>query len=132
VRIAFARPRTGTAVISGEEARLARVFDNIVDNAISFSPKGGLVEICAAQVGATVTVSVDDDGPGVAPDAREAIFKRFHSIRPEEEGFGRHSGLGLAIAKAIVEGHDGEVKAEERHDGRPGAKFVIRFPGVNA
>jgi two-component system sensor histidine kinase ChvG len=132
VRIAFARPRTGTAVTMGEEARLARVFDNIVDNAISFSPKGGLVEICAARVGPTVTVSVDDEGPGVSPEAREEIFKRFHSIRPEEEGFGRHSGLGLAIAKAIVEGHDGQIQAEERHDRRPGAKFVIRFPGVNA
>ena len=132
VRIAFARPRTGTAVIMGEEARLARVFDNIVDNAISFSPKGGLVEICAARVGPTVTVSVDDEGPGVAPEARDAIFKRFHSIRPEEEAFGRHSGLGLAIAKAIVEGHDGEIRAEERHDRRPGAKFVVRLPGVNA
>jgi two-component system sensor histidine kinase ChvG len=119
-------------MILGEEARLARVFDNVVDNAISFSPHGGLVEICAARVDSTVTVSVDDEGPGVAPEAREAIFKRFHSIRPEEEDFGRHSGLGLAIAKAIVEGHDGQIQVEERHDGRPGAKFVIRFPGVDA
>jgi two-component system sensor histidine kinase ChvG len=132
VRIAFARPRIGTAMILGEEARLARVFDNVVDNAISFSPHGGLVEICAARVDSIVTVSVDDEGPGVAPEAREAIFKRFHSIRPEEEDFGRHSGLGLAIAKAIVEGHDGQIQVEERHDGRPGAKFVIRFPGVDA
>lgn len=132
VRIAFARPRTGTAVVLGEDSRLARVFDNIVDNAISFSPAGGLVEICAARVGQEVTVSIDDDGPGIAEDAREAIFKRFHSIRPEEEGFGRHSGLGLAIAKAIIEGHDGRIRAEGRHDGRSGAKFVISFPGVNA
>jgi two-component system sensor histidine kinase ChvG len=130
VRIAFARPRAGTAVIIGEESRLARVLDNIVDNAISFSPPGGLVEIAAARIGGEVMVSVNDEGPGVPEDAREAIFNRFHSMRPEGEAFGRHSGLGLAIAKAIVEGHDGRIGVEDRHDGRNGTQFVIRFPGV--
>jgi two-component system sensor histidine kinase ChvG len=79
-----------------------------------------------------VIVSIEDEGPGVPKPAREAIFNRFHSIRPEGEAFGRHSGLGLAIAKAIVEGHDGSVRVEDRHDGRTGARFVIRFPGVTA
>jgi two-component system sensor histidine kinase ChvG len=130
--IAFARPRVGTAVIMGEESRLARVFDNIVDNAISFSPEGGLIEICAVHLGEEVIVTIEDEGPGVPEAAREAIFNRFHSIRPEGEAFGRHSGLGLAIAKAIVEGHDGRIAAEDRRDGRPGARFVIRFPGVSA
>jgi two-component system sensor histidine kinase ChvG len=63
---------------------------------------------------------------------REAIFNRFHSIRPDGEAFGRHSGLGLAIAKAIVEGHDGRIEVGDRHDGRTGARFVLRFPGVFA
>lgn len=130
VRIAFARPRVGSAVVMGEESRLARVFDNIVDNAISFSPEGGLVEIAAVHAGSNVLVSVEDEGPGIPETAREAIFNRFHSIRPEGEAFGRHSGLGLAIAKAIVEGHDGRIWVEDRFDGRPGARIVIRFPGV--
>jgi two-component system, OmpR family, sensor histidine kinase ChvG len=128
-RLAFARPRLGSAVVMGEQSRLARALDNIVDNAISFSP-GGLVEIAATKLGEAVIVSVEDEGPGVPPAAREAIFNRFHSIRPEGEAFGRHSGLGLAIAKAIVEGHDGRIMVEDRHDGRPGARFVIRFPGT--
>jgi two-component system sensor histidine kinase ChvG len=132
VKIAFARPRVGTAVLLGEEARLARVVDNIVDNAISFSPPGGLVEIAAASIEGEVVISVEDDGPGVPADARQAIFNRFHSIRPEGEAFGRHSGLGLAIAKAIVEGHDGRISVEDRHGGRGGARFVIRFPGAPA
>ena len=130
VRLAFARPRAGTAVIMGEESRLARVFDNVVDNGISFAPAGSLVEIAAASIDGQVIVSVEDEGPGVPPPAREAIFNRFHSIRPEGEAFGRHSGLGLAIAKAIVEGHDGRIDAETRHDGRMGARFVICFPGA--
>ena len=128
VRIAFARPRTGTAVVMGEESRLARIIDNIVDNAISFSPEGGLVEIAATGVSGNVVVSVEVEGPGVPEPIREATFNRFHSIRPEGEDFGRHSGLGLAIARAIVEGHDGRIHVEDRHDGRTGARFVISFP----
>ncbi|HVQ08321.1 MAG TPA: ATP-binding protein [Allosphingosinicella sp.] len=129
--IAFARPRVGTAVMMGDESRLARLIDNLVDNAISFSPPGGLVQVGAVRLGDEVVISVQDEGPGVPGDAREAIFNRFHSIRPEED-FGRHSGLGLAIARAIVEGHGGRIEIEDRHDGRTGARFVVRFPGVSA
>jgi two-component system, OmpR family, sensor histidine kinase ChvG len=132
VTIAFARPRAGSAVIMGDASRLARAIDNVVDNAISFAPPGSLVELAAARVEEEVVVSVEDEGPGVPQEARQAIFNRFHSIRPEGEAFGRHSGLGLAIAKAIVDGHDGRIAAEDRRDGRTGARFVIRFPGVTA
>lgn len=131
VTLAFARPRFGTAVVMGDENRLARVLDNLVDNAISFSPEGGLVELAATSTD-RVTVSIEDEGPGVPAEAREAIFNRFQSMRPEGEDFGRHSGLGLAIAKAIVEGHDGRISVESRHDGRSGARFVISFPGLPA
>lgn len=127
--IAFARPRAGTATVMGDESRLARLIDNLVDNAISFSPPGGLVEISAARVGEEVVIGIQDEGPGVPGDEREAIFNRFHSIRPEED-FGRHSGLGLAIARAIVEGHNGRIEIEDRDDGRSGARFVVRFQGA--
>jgi two-component system sensor histidine kinase ChvG len=132
VRIAFARPRKGSAIVSGDVTRLTRAIDNLVDNAISFSPPGGLVEIGAAQLDGEVLVSVEDEGPGVPESLRAAIFRRFHSLRPESEEFGRHSGLGLAIAKATVEGHDGSIAVEDRYDGRPGARFVLRFPGSAA
>lgn len=127
-RIAFARPRARTAVVLGDESRLARAIDNIVDNAISFSPAGGLVEIGATRIDGEVVLAVEDEGPGVPEEARESIFRRFHSVRPSREDFGRHSGLGLAIARSTVEGHDGRVDVEERYDGRSGARFVLRFP----
>jgi len=130
VGIAFARPRVGTAVVLGDEGRLARAVDNLVDNAISFSPVGGVVEIAAAKIGAEVVLSVEDEGAGVPEEAREAIFERFHSVRPEGEGFGQHSGLGLAIARATVQGHNGSLATEGRRDGRPGARFVMRFPAA--
>jgi two-component system, OmpR family, sensor histidine kinase ChvG len=128
VRLAFARPHAGTAVVLGDGSRLTRVIENLVDNAISFSPPRGLVQIAATRDGDQVVVRIDDEGPGVPHDAREAIFNRFHSIRPEGEAFGRHSGLGLAIAKAIVEAHHGGIIVEERDDAASGARFVIRLP----
>ncbi|QNP46579.1 sensor N-terminal transmembrane domain-containing protein [Sphingomonas sediminicola] len=130
--LAFARPRRATAVVLGDANRLVRAIDNIIDNAISFSPPGGLVEIAAARVGDEVRIRIDDEGPGVPEEAREAIFNRFHSIRPEEEHFGRHSGLGLAIARAIVEGHDGEIDVQDRDDAPSGARFTITLPATEA
>jgi len=130
-RIAFARPRKDTAAVMGKPDRLARAINNIIDNAISFSPPGGLVEIAAARVGDEVRIRIEDEGPGVPPDLREAIFNRFHSVRPEGEEFGRHSGLGLAIARAIVEGHDGEIDVHDRDDAPSGARFTIRLPAAD-
>ncbi|HVL78845.1 MAG TPA: HAMP domain-containing sensor histidine kinase [Sphingomicrobium sp.] len=130
-RIAFARPRKASTVVIGEPGRLARAIDNIIDNAISFSPPGGLVEIAAICLGDQVLIRIDDEGPGVPPEAREAIFNRFHSVRPEGEDFGRHSGLGLAIAKAIVQGHDGEIDVQDRDDAPSGARFTIRLPAAD-
>ena len=129
-RIAFARPRRASAVVLGKPDRLARAINNIIDNAISFSPPGGLVEIAATRVGDKVLIRIDDEGPGVPDEAREAIFNRFHSVRPEGENFGRHSGLGLAIARAIVEGHDGEIDVQDRDDAPSGARFTISLPAA--
>jgi two-component system sensor histidine kinase ChvG len=125
VRLAFARPRRASAIVMGEPGRLARAIDNIIDNAISFSPPGGLVEIAATHVGDEIRIRIDDEGPGVPSELREAIFNRFHSVRPSAESFGRHSGLGLAIAHAIVEGHDGEIDVTDRDDAPSGARFTI-------
>lgn len=127
-RIAFARPRKASAVVMGKPDRLARAINNIIDNAISFSPPDGLIEIAAVRVGDEVRIRIDDEGPGVPEGAREAIFNRFHSVRPEGSAFGRHSGLGLAIARAIVEGHGGEIDVQDRDDAPSGARFTIKLP----
>jgi two-component system sensor histidine kinase ChvG len=132
VRIAFARPRAASAIVLAEPGRLARAIDNLVDNAISFSPAGGLVEVAVARVGDKVRIRIDDEGPGVPPEVREAIFNRFVSVRPEGDDFGRHSGLGLAIARAIVKGHDGEIDVADRDDAPSGARFTICLPAADA
>jgi two-component system, OmpR family, sensor histidine kinase ChvG len=130
-RLAFARPRTNSAVVMGKPDRLARAVNAIIDNAVSFSPAGGLVEIAVTRLGDEVRIRIDDEGPGVPQQAREAIFNRFHSVRPEGENFGRHSGLGLAIAQAIVNGHDGEIDVQDRDDAPSGARFIIKLPAAD-
>lgn len=129
---AFARPRRGVAVVMGEGTRLERVISNLLDNAVSFSPPGGLVRIEATQMRGRVLVRVIDEGPGVPLSEREEIFRRFHSARPEGEAFGQHSGLGLAIARTIVEGHQGTISVADRDDGAPGAVFEICLPAKDA
>jgi len=126
--IAFARPGRGVATVMGDDDRLERVFSNILDNAVSFSPPGGLIEILATPDAGEVVVQIADQGPGIPPEHRQNIFKRFHSDRPADEAFGKHSGLGLAIAKTIIEGHDGTINAIDRPDGQQGACFEIRMP----
>ncbi|MEQ8741978.1 ATP-binding protein [Parasphingorhabdus sp.] len=128
VHIAFARPAKDVARVMGDGGRLARVFGNLLDNAVSFSPAGGLVEILATPDGDEIVIHVADEGPGVRPEQREEVFQRFHSDRPDGETFGKHSGLGLAIAKTIVEGHQGTIRILDRPGGQSGACFEIRLP----
>lgn len=128
VRVAFARPYVDTAVVFGDPSRLARMIENVIDNAVSFSPPGGLVEVSAIGIEDIVLIAIEDEGPGVPPDKRESIFRRFHTDRPDAEEPERHSGLGLAIAKAIADGHDGTVEVRDRSDGRSGAHFLITLP----
>ena len=116
------------AVIRGDAARLERVIDNLVDNALSFSPPAGVVTVSVAHEPRAIILAISDNGPGVPPDQRETVFERFHSVRPPSEAFGAHSGLGLAIARTIVEAHDGTLHVADRPDGRPGAHLVASFP----
>ncbi|WP_374611418.1 ATP-binding protein [Sphingorhabdus sp.] len=132
VRIAFARPRRGITVVMGEDIRIERVLTNLLDNAVSFSPPDGVVEISATRSDDEVIIRISDQGPGIPPHERETVFRRFHSARPENEGFGKHSGLGLAIARTIIEGHHGSISVDDREDGLQGACFRISLPAAQA
>jgi len=114
--------------VAGDAPRLERVLHNLLDNAVSFSPGNATIEIELIPQGPLVTLAVSDHGSGIPKDLRERIFERFHSFRPEDEGFTRHSGLGLAIARTIVEAHFGTIVALDRADGKPGARLEISLP----
>ncbi|MES3045926.1 sensor histidine kinase [Sphingomonas faeni] len=128
IRLRFDRNPDDRAIILGEGARLERVFENLIDNALSFSPDAGLIAISAICEGEDLVIRVEDEGPGVPEEAREDVFKRFHSVRPDSETFGQHSGLGLAIARTIVDGHQGAIFVESREDRLDGARFVVKLP----
>lgn len=130
ITIAYAGPRPGTALVMGLEGRLGQVARNLIDNAISFSPDGGSVRVMLTVDDRMVRVIVDDDGPGIPEGTEESIFKRFYSERPAEEGFGQHSGLGLAISKQVVEAHNGRIAAANRVQGDVvlGARFTVELP----
>ncbi|MDA1097414.1 MAG: sensor histidine kinase [Proteobacteria bacterium] len=122
----------GAAImIDGLPSRLGQVVDNIVGNALSFSPANGIIKLSLERQGEMAQLVVEDDGPGIPPGQEEAIFRRFYSQRPAGEAFGQHSGLGLSICRQIVEAHGGTINAENRigPDGAiRGARFVVRLP----
>ncbi len=121
-------PAAGQAMVAADADRLAQVINNLVDNGLSFSPEGGVLAVKVQRTEDGVELHVVDEGPGVPAEARDAIFERFYSERPGHENYGQHSGLGLSIARAIVEALDGHIRVEDRKDGRSGSVFIVSFP----
>lgn len=118
------------ARVLGVPLRLERVVENLLDNAVSFSPPRGTIDVRVRREGERVMMTVCDEGPGIPETEREKVFARFHTARPEEEEFGAHSGLGLAIARTIAEAHDGSLTVADRPDGKLGACLVLELPAA--
>jgi two-component system sensor histidine kinase ChvG len=117
-------------VLRINEGRLVQVLDNILSNAISFSPKHGVVTfiLTTRATDRTAVLEIKDTGPGIPETKLETVFDRFYSARPSDEGFGEHSGLGLSIARQIVDAHHGRLTAHNRPGG--GACFQLALPLV--
>ncbi len=124
-------------LVAGHDSRLGQVVHNLIDNARSFSPPEGCVRVGCRRLKDEIEITVDDDGPGIQPDAVDKIFQRFYTDRPHQ-GFGQNSGLGLSISKQIIEAHGGRIWAENRvepqFDGEAptvlGARFVVCLPAM--
>jgi two-component system sensor histidine kinase ChvG len=131
IRLQLQTPAGAALQVRASPERLAQVFDNLVDNAVSFSPANGLVTVTLARHDGRCHVAVSDEGPGI-PEAHLArIFERFFSYRPNGGGSGgnprdRHTGLGLSIARAIVESYGGTIDASNRPTG--GARIDVTLP----
>jgi two-component system sensor histidine kinase ChvG len=121
----------GETPVIGREGPAGQVFRNLIDNARSFSPPGGSVRLGLSHDGGWAIVQVDDDGPGIPPENLETVFERFYTSRPKGAAFGGNSGLGLSIARQIVEAQGGTLKAENLaapSGDRIGARFTVRLP----
>lgn len=114
--------------VMGIEERLAQVFRNLIDNALSFSKAGGSITVILRHEDARIVFSVEDEGPGIPSAQLEEIFERFYTERPQAEDYGQHSGLGLSICKQIIDAHDGKIFAKniENKSGKvTGAHFSV-------
>ena len=128
-RIEIDREKRAVRVL-GVPLRLERVIENLLDNAVTFSPPDGVIGVTVRREGDRVKVTICDEGPGIPETEREKVFARFHTARPDTEEFGAHSGLGLAIARTIAEAHDGSLTVADRADGKPGACLVLELPAA--
>jgi PAS domain S-box-containing protein len=125
-RITLTVSAAAPAVMRGDPARLGQVLDNLVTNAIKFTPEEGNVRISVENAGGRCRITVSDTGIGIAPDERARLFERFYrASSATSQGIGG-TGLGLAISKAVVESHHGTIQLAGR-DG-PGSAFVVELP----
>jgi len=117
-------------IVMGGEGRIGQVMRNLLENAASFSPPGGMITVSLKRSGRDVQVIIEDEGPGIPEENLETIFERFYTERPHGEAFGRHSGLGLSISRQITQAYGGSLTAENRKgaDGKVlGARFIVKF-----
>jgi len=112
--------------ILGEPAKLAQLLDNLVSNAIKFTPRDGRVDVRLALRGATVRIEVSDTGIGIAERERERLFDRFFRAQSALERQIQGTGLGLYISKAIVEAHGGRIGVDSAPG--QGTTFVVELP----
>ncbi|MCA9953579.1 MAG: HAMP domain-containing protein [Anaerolineales bacterium] len=110
--------------------RLAQVLDNLVGNALRYTPENGRIQLSAQEVGTAVQLRVQDSGPGMDANDLTHVFDRFYRGDKSRQRHEGGSGLGLAIAKSIVEGHNGRIWAESEPG--QGATFIIELPLANS
>ncbi len=106
--------------------KIERVFMNLVDNALKYTPEGGLINISASQIDEKITVSIADNGIGVPPEDRERIFERFAQATVDKRRR-RGFGLGLAYCKMTVQAHGGQIWVESGDQGI-GSNFIFTLP----
>jgi two-component system sensor histidine kinase ChvG len=119
----------GSVTVPASPERVAQVFENVLDNAISFSQESGTVELSLKRYDGNALIRIGDNGPGVPDEHREKIFERFFSFRQKNHGENHHTGLGLSIVKVIVERYGGRISVYNKPEG--GACFEITLPVYN-
>jgi two-component system sensor histidine kinase ChvG len=112
------------AIVRGSRERLSQVFENLITNALSFTAPGTVVAVTVEADDGHSVATVTDAGPGIPTEHLDRIFDRFFTYRPAE-GRREHLGLGLAIARTIVESYGGSISASNGPEG--GAAFEVRL-----
>jgi PAS domain S-box-containing protein len=121
------KPISGIDKIEADPRRLDQVLQNLVSNAMKFTPEGGKIEVGAKRIGSNeVRIWVKDSGIGIAPDEISSLFQKYHQMSNANSGGGKGTGLGLLICKMIVEAHGGSIQVES--DLGKGSTFTVTIP----
>jgi len=118
------------ATVQCDRAKLRTVVDNLIGNAVKFTPAGGTISVSARERNGEAVIDVIDSGPGIPPEERESVFDLFFRGRAKSSGGVKGSGLGLAIARELVEAHGGRIAVVS--EGRGGAHFRVVLPRSGA
>lgn len=122
---------SGDLLTQADAARMGQVLENLVNNAIRFTPRGGLVAVSASRVGESIAVAVEDTGAGLTPADLRTIFLPFGHAHDPKEDARVGAGLGLYIAQGILAQHDGRITAESKGRGL-GSRFSLSIPARKA
>jgi PAS domain S-box-containing protein len=112
--------------VRGDYERIREVLENLVSNAVKYSPEGGIIRIAGRVDGDRAVISVSDQGIGIAPEDQKKLFRRFYRVDNRLRRTTQGAGLGLFLARAIVEGHGGRIWVESQ-PGR-GSRFSFTLP----
>ena len=119
-------PAASVAVVAGDAALLRQAVANLVDNAVKYTPSGGIVTVGLSVRDEQAVIRVADTGIGIAPDDHVRLFEKFYRIRRRDTMGIPGTGLGLAIVKSIVERHGGKVWVDSELD--KGSTFYVSLP----
>jgi len=126
-QVALSFQSTVLPVVTGDGDRLAQVFTNLVDNALKFTPQGGVISMRGEQTTSGVEITISDTGAGISPEVQAHIFDRFYQVDPARAGGAQHgAGLGLAIVREIVQAHSGKISV--RSTLGQGSAFSVTLP----
>jgi len=123
-KLSLSLPDYSLPMISGDKQRLSQAFTAILDNAVAYAPESGHIDVSAKKEKQTLIIEIADDGPGIKDSEKPRVFDRFYmadSSRHDKE----HYGLGLSVAKEIIELHNGKITVSDSKKG--GAVFTVRF-----
>ena len=115
--------------IDADETRLAQVFSNLLNNAAKYTPSGGRIKLSAAPEGEFAVVRIEDTGVGIPQDMLQKVFDLFMQVGPNSDRSGRGLGIGLSLAKKLVEMHSGDITVQSPGPGQ-GSTFTVRLPAV--
>ena len=109
-----------------DKFRISQVLDNIIGNAIKYSPRGSTIHIMLDEMDGHIRVRVRDEGPGISEEDQTKLFQEYHRLKSQPTGGEKSTGLGLAITKKIVDYHKGRIEIESQPG--KGSTFILTFP----